>query len=170
MSSRVLALVLPEFATDAHRAIIEAGMTSRGRDDFVGSPRRAAWIRPFSWQRTGYRTLDGVILLRRGVVWRSLAIVPLARLQSLELEQGPLDRAPRPRRDALAHGLRSGAPAARRDRRATRASCCSTTVAARAIASAESDRSHAGARPVRAPAPTVAGPTPAPRRPPLPSA
>jgi putative membrane protein len=90
--ARVLALVLPEFATDEHRAIIAAGMTSRGRDAFVGSPRRAAWVRPFSWQRTGYSLIGGVILLRRGVVWRSLSIVPLARLQSLELYQGPVDR------------------------------------------------------------------------------
>jgi putative membrane protein len=91
--SRVLSLVLPGFATDEHRALIEAGMVSAGRDDFTGSPRRAVWIRPFSWQRTGYRVVDDAILLRRGVVWRSLAIVPLARLQSLELQQGPLDAA-----------------------------------------------------------------------------
>ncbi|MFF1572565.1 PH domain-containing protein [Leifsonia sp. NPDC058292] len=90
--ARVLSLVLPAFATEEHRAVIAAGMTSRGRDDFVGSPRRAAWIRPFSWQRTGYSILDGVILLRRGAVWRSLSIVPLARLQSLEIAQGPVDR------------------------------------------------------------------------------
>ena len=34
-----------------------------------------------------------VLLLRRGVIWRKLAILPLARLQSLALHQGPLDRA-----------------------------------------------------------------------------
>ncbi len=90
--ARVLALVLPAFATEDHRATIQAGMVSRGRDDFTGSPRRAAWLRPLSWQRTGYRRLDGAVLLRRGFIWRSLAIVPLARLQSLELQQGPLDR------------------------------------------------------------------------------
>ncbi len=90
--ARVLALVLPEFATEEHRAVIAAGMTSRGRDGFVGSPRRAAWLRPLSWQRTGYSIHDGIILLRRGFVWRSLALVPLARLQSLELTQGPIER------------------------------------------------------------------------------
>ena len=90
---RVLSLVLPGFATDEHRELIESGMTSAGRDAFVGSPRRAVWIRPFSWQRTGYRVVDDAILLRRGFVWRSLAIVPLARLQSLELQQGPVDAA-----------------------------------------------------------------------------
>ncbi|MGO4535927.1 PH domain-containing protein [Leifsonia sp. 2MCAF36] len=91
--SRVLSLVLPGFATEAHRGLIESGMVSAGRDDFTGSPRRAVWIRPISWQRTGFRLVDDAILLRRGFVWRSLAIVPLARLQSLELQQGPLDAA-----------------------------------------------------------------------------
>ncbi|MDR6971686.1 PH domain-containing protein [Leifsonia shinshuensis] len=91
--SRVLSLVLPGFATDEHRALVEAGMVSSGHDDFTGSPRRAAWIRPISWQRTGFRLVGDAIVLRRGFVWRSLAIVPLARLQSLELQQGPLDAA-----------------------------------------------------------------------------
>lgn len=90
--ARVLALVLPAFATEKHRSSIVAGMVSPGRDQFTGSPRRAAWLRPFSWQRTGSLVLDGAILLRRGFVWRSLAIVPLARLQSLELQQGPVNR------------------------------------------------------------------------------
>ena len=89
--SRVLSLVLPGFATDEHRELIETAMVSGGRDTFTGSPRRAAWIRPLSWQRTGYRLEGDAILLRRGVVWRSLVIVPLARLQSLELYQGPVD-------------------------------------------------------------------------------
>ncbi|WP_158865984.1 PH domain-containing protein [Leifsonia sp. AG29] len=91
--ARVLELILPAFATEENRRLIEAGMTSRGRDGFVGSPRRAVWIRPLSWRRTGFVLLDDAVLLRRGFVWRSLAIVPLARLQSLELEQGPLDAA-----------------------------------------------------------------------------
>ncbi|MEV8212932.1 PH domain-containing protein [Leifsonia sp. NPDC077715] len=91
--ARVLSLVLPGFATEQHRALIEAGMTSRGDDDYTGSPHRAVWIRPLSWRRTGFRVVDDAIVLRRGFVWRSLAIVPLARLQSLELQQGPLDAA-----------------------------------------------------------------------------
>ncbi|WP_434318579.1 PH domain-containing protein [Leifsonia sp. P73] len=89
--AKVLSLVLPAF-TEEHSAAIMEGMTSRGRDAFTGSPRRAIWLRPFSWQRTGFRMVDGAVLLRRGFVWRSLAVVPLARLQSLELQQGPLDR------------------------------------------------------------------------------
>ncbi|WP_426625381.1 PH domain-containing protein [Leifsonia sp. McL0607] len=89
--ARVLALVLPIFTAEHGDAVLQ-GMTSRGHDGFTGSPRRAVWLRPLSWQRTGFRMVDGVVLLRRGFVWRSLAIVPLARLQSLELQQGPIDR------------------------------------------------------------------------------
>ncbi|WP_313545037.1 PH domain-containing protein [Leifsonia aquatica] len=89
---RVLALILPGLATEEHRDLIRAGMTSRGRDDWTGSPRRAVWLRPFSWQRTGYTSVDGAVLLRHGFVWRQLVIVPLARLQSIKLEQGPIDR------------------------------------------------------------------------------
>ncbi|GIT79760.1 membrane protein [Leifsonia sp. LS1] len=89
----VLALILPGLATEEHRDLIRSGMISKGRDDWTGSPRRAIWLRPFSWQRTGYATVDGAVLLRHGFVWRQLVIVPFARLQSVKLEQGPLDRA-----------------------------------------------------------------------------
>jgi putative membrane protein len=91
-TARVLALVLPGFGTALHRELIEAGMMSPGRDGFTGAPRRAAWLRPLSWQRTGYSILDGVILLRSGNVWRRLVIVPLARLQSFSVDQGPVER------------------------------------------------------------------------------
>jgi putative membrane protein len=140
-AARVLALVLPGFATEEHRAIIAAGMTSRGRDDFIGSPRRARWIRPFSWQRTGYSILDGVILLRRGFIWRSLAIVPLARLQSLEIEQGPIDRMLRlasTRLHTVSGPVRPRLPGVDSDQSVA----LFDTVSAGAVASAESDRSH----------------------------
>jgi putative membrane protein len=139
--ARVLSLVLPGFATEQHRAVIGAGMTSRGRDSFTGSPRRAAWIRPFSWQRTGYTVLDGVILLRRGFVWRSLAIVPLARLQSLEIEQGPIDRVlglARARLHTVSGPVHPRLPGVDREQSVA----LFDTVAAGAIASAEADTSH----------------------------
>lgn len=139
--SRVLSLVLPGFVTEQHRAVIEAGMTSRGRDFFVGSPRRAAWIRPFSWKRTGYTILDGVILLRRGAVWRSLSIVPLARLQSLEIEQGPLDRMlglASTRLHTVSGPVRPRLPGVD----SVHSAELFETVAAGAVASARSDTSH----------------------------
>jgi putative membrane protein len=90
---RVLPLLLPGM-TDAHPdAIASAGM-SRGADQsaFGNAPRRARWLRPFSWRRTGYTIADEVVVLRHGVVWRRIVFVPLARLQSVEVSQGPVRR------------------------------------------------------------------------------
>ncbi len=139
--ARVLTLVLPAFATPEHRALIEAGMISRGRDSYVGAPRRGAWVRPLSWQRTGYAIVDGVILLRRGFIWRSLSIVPLARLQSLEMHQGPIDRMLRlasTRLHTVSGPVRPRLAAIDLDRGAE----LFDVVSAGAIASAKSDTSH----------------------------
>ncbi|MDJ0323761.1 PH domain-containing protein [Cryobacterium sp. PH31-AA6] len=91
--ARVLDLILPGFNSDDHLALISRGLRSKGGDDgFVNAPRRAAWLRPVSWRRTGYTISDGVALLRRGVVSRELILVPLARLQSVAVSQGPVQR------------------------------------------------------------------------------
>lgn len=89
----VLPLLLPGIADERRAAVALAGMT-RDADQsvFADAPRRARWLRPFSWRRTGYTIIDGVVVLRHGVVWRRIVFVPLARLQSVEIEQGPLRR------------------------------------------------------------------------------
>ncbi len=113
---RVLALLLPEAGllpeasqppmTDAATAIpggepaalatpsiVERGLTSRGgADGFTNAPRRAAWLRPFSWRRTGFTLTPNTVLLRRGVIARELALVPFARVQSVGVTQGPIQR------------------------------------------------------------------------------
>jgi putative membrane protein len=91
--ARVLALVLPGFSGEEPRGLIERGMVSRGgADGYTNAPRRAAWLRPFSWRRTGWAVSTGTALLRRGVLSRELIFVPLARLQSVAIHQGPLRR------------------------------------------------------------------------------
>ncbi|WP_214467907.1 PH domain-containing protein [Microbacterium flavescens] len=93
---RVLRLVLPQVAEAEWPLIVQQGVLGpRDDDSFTNTPRRARWIRPFSYRRNGFRLTPDVLLLRRGVVWRKLAILPLARLQSIGLHQGPLDRASR---------------------------------------------------------------------------
>jgi putative membrane protein len=59
-------------------------------DGYTTSPRRGAILQWFSWRRNGFATGEGLVLLRTGAVWRRLAIVPLARLQSVAIERGPL--------------------------------------------------------------------------------
>lgn len=90
---RVLQLLQPAVPDDEWALIAREGMTGPGEaDSFANTPRRAWWIRPLSWRRNGFRLTGDLLLLRRGVVWRKLAILPLARLQSFGLYQGPLDR------------------------------------------------------------------------------
>ena len=94
---RVLALMLPalaEPATDSIR-LIEQGLVSHpGPDDpFTTSPPRARPLRWFSRRRNGFAFAPEAVLLRRGAIWRSLVIVPQARVQSVSVRQGPLLRA-----------------------------------------------------------------------------
>lgn len=100
---KVLELLLPELlsqttddvdAVAASTRFIEAGLDVKGHPDdgFTNSPRRAAWLRPFSWRRNGFAITPGSLVLRKGAIWRQLVVVPQPRLQSVSLYQGPLLR------------------------------------------------------------------------------
>lgn len=86
----------PELAVEKSSetlSLIEAGMTSSGDEGgFTNSPRRAAVLRWFSWRRNGFREAPGAVLLRKGAIWRQLIVVPLPRVQSVGITQGPLLR------------------------------------------------------------------------------
>ncbi|PCN48941.1 hypothetical protein Csp2054_05085 [Curtobacterium sp. 'Ferrero'] len=74
-------------------SVVDDSLTTSGdRGGFVHSPRRGAWLRPLSFRRNGYRFVPGAVLLRLGAVWRSLVVVPLPRVQSVAVEQGPVER------------------------------------------------------------------------------
>ena len=89
---RVLGLLLPS-TTEEHSAVLRQGIVGSGAGGgFTNSPRRAAIVRWFSFRRNGFAEIPGVVLLRRGALWRSLTIVPEARAQSIGVSQGPLDR------------------------------------------------------------------------------
>lgn len=90
---RVLRLLLPTVPEAEWPVIVNEGMFRPGSaDTFTTTPRRAWILRPLSWRRNGFRLTDDVVLLRRGLFWRKLSILPLARLQSFALRQGPVDR------------------------------------------------------------------------------
>lgn len=88
---RVLALLLPDAAASID-AFVDAGLVGRDGDGFSRTPRRAAWLRPFSWRRIGWNVVDGVALIRRGWLLRSLTLAPLARMQSVAIHVGPVKR------------------------------------------------------------------------------
>ncbi|KJL19240.1 PH domain-containing protein [Microbacterium foliorum] len=93
---RVLALILPEAPVADIPLVWEHGILGPVEGDpYRTMPRRAWWRRPLSWKRHGFALTEFGLLLRRGIVWRKLAIFPLARLQGVSLSQGPVDRAQR---------------------------------------------------------------------------
>ncbi|QGU27803.1 PH domain-containing protein [Microbacterium oryzae] len=90
---RVLALILPDAPIADLPLVWEHGILGPVEGDpYRRMPARAAWRRPLSWRRHGYAVTDFGLLLRRGRVWRKLAIFPLARLQGVSIAQGPVDR------------------------------------------------------------------------------
>ncbi len=86
-------LVLPDLGVDDPLATIDAALA--GRDDdggFTPAPERARWVDPLSRRRHGVLVTRTALILRSGRWWRSVVVVPHERMQSLELDQGPLQR------------------------------------------------------------------------------
>lgn len=93
---RVLRILAPGLSSEEWTLVFRDGILGPVDDDpYVTTPRRARWLRPLSWRRNGVLLTADALLLRRGWVWRSLTVLPLARLQSIGLHQGPLARAAR---------------------------------------------------------------------------
>ncbi|WP_203137192.1 PH domain-containing protein [Microbacterium sp. JZ31] len=92
---RVLSLILP-VVPDADAPLLWdhglLGPVAEQADPYRTIPRRAWWRRPVSWKRHGFALTTYALVLRRGVVWRKLALFPLARLQGVSIQQGPIDR------------------------------------------------------------------------------
>lgn len=83
----VIGLVLPELARSP---LVDQGLFGRAPDAFVVSPPRARAFRWFSVRRNGFHVHEAAFLLRTGRIWRSLQIVPQARVQSAAVSQGPI--------------------------------------------------------------------------------
>ncbi|MFD5316936.1 PH domain-containing protein [Streptomyces sp. NPDC127098] len=45
-----------------------------------------------NWRSWGYQERDDDLLIRRGVLWRQLTVVPYGRMQLVEVTSGPLER------------------------------------------------------------------------------
>jgi putative membrane protein len=60
--------------------------------DVERPPRRARWRMPLRWKRTGAALDERVFVVRRGVVVNTYTAVPYARIQSVRVAQGPVQR------------------------------------------------------------------------------
>jgi putative membrane protein len=90
---KVLGLLIPGTTAESE-LVLRRGIIGSGADGgFINSPTRAIVFHLFSFRRNGFAEVPGVVLLRRGALWRSLTMVPLARTQSIAMSQGPVYRA-----------------------------------------------------------------------------
>lgn len=60
--------------------------------ELTGIPRRVRWLHPIAWHTIKWGFDDFAMVTEAGVLTHQRFIVPLAKLQSLALDQGPLQR------------------------------------------------------------------------------
>lgn len=91
---RVLPLVLPsqqEGGASAQQLV--AGLAGSGEEQgFLVSPAAARFFDPFTYRRQGFALTPLLLLVRSGRWVYRLSLVPHAKIQELELEQGPMQR------------------------------------------------------------------------------
>lgn len=84
------------------RSLVLAGMagpvtrdaeTLAGEHAYRGRPRASVWMDPITWKRNAHALTGTLTLIRSGRLSRTLEFVPHARVQSLRMTQGPLQRA-----------------------------------------------------------------------------
>lgn len=85
----VLVLVLPGTSPDVIAAALLGDGPGHG---FTTATARARRLDPAGWRRLGYTATPQVLVTRRGRWWRVAQFVPHARVQSLMVSQGPLER------------------------------------------------------------------------------
>jgi putative membrane protein len=86
----VLDLVRPGIPTQLALAALHGEGPDHG---FVTASQRARLLDPLSWRRRGYAVTPDSVVVRGGVLKHVAQVVPHARVQSLRVEQGPLQRA-----------------------------------------------------------------------------
>lgn len=94
---RVLTVVAPDPGVDPAeedaRELIRAGIDGTGGDHgFTTITPRMRWFSPLVWRRHGFRSTGSLLLIRSGRLTRDLVLLPHERIQSLQLQQGPIDR------------------------------------------------------------------------------
>ncbi|MFF0304582.1 PH domain-containing protein [Streptomyces sp. NPDC004562] len=91
-SNSVLLPVAPREIAESVVARVLPGVTVPPREDLARPPRRAGRCVPLWWRGHGLAVTDAVFAARSGLLSRSLALVPHAKVQSVRLTQGPWER------------------------------------------------------------------------------
>lgn len=88
-------LVVRDLGVEDPHALVEDalhGFGAREGSEFVPNGERARWIDPWSWRRRALAVTRTCTVLRTGRWARTMTVVPHARIQSLYLNAGPLQR------------------------------------------------------------------------------
>ncbi|WLW53182.1 PH domain-containing protein [Streptomyces sp. YU58] len=91
-SNSVLVPVAPRAVAEAVVARVLPGVIVPPLSALSRPPRRAARCLPLWWRGHGLAVTDAVFAARQGLLRRSLALVPHAKVQSVRLTQGPWER------------------------------------------------------------------------------
>ena len=86
---RVLELLRPGIPAGVSVGAMEGSGATEG---LVTASRRARRLDPLAWRRLGYAALPDCLVLRHGRLYRTAQVVPHARIQSMRVTQGPLQR------------------------------------------------------------------------------
>ncbi|MGC3002916.1 PH domain-containing protein [Streptomyces sp. G35A] len=92
-SNSLLLPVAPREIAESVVARVLPGVTVPPREALGRPPRRARWCVPLWWRGYGLAVTDTVFAACHGLLRRSLALVPHAKVQSVRLVQGPWQRA-----------------------------------------------------------------------------
>jgi putative membrane protein len=87
-------VLLPVAPAAVAQALVDRVLPGIGAREYawVPAPPRARWRAPVQWRALAVATDSEVVALRRGRLVRRVTVVPHARVQSVHLTQGPLER------------------------------------------------------------------------------
>ncbi|MEU6259312.1 PH domain-containing protein [Streptomyces sp. NPDC047043] len=91
-SNSVLVPVAPRALAESVVSRVLPGVTVPAASALSRPPRRAGRCMPVWWRGYGLAVTDTVFAARHGLLRRSLALVPHAKVQSVRLAQGPWER------------------------------------------------------------------------------
>ncbi|MDR3360719.1 MAG: PH domain-containing protein, partial [Bifidobacteriaceae bacterium] len=90
---RAIWAVAPGLAQPETWDKVAASMTGKGpAPGFVCAPKRSRWLDPWTWRRNAHTATDEALVLRAGAILRWVTVVPHARIQAIEVRQGPWER------------------------------------------------------------------------------
>ncbi|MCI0385264.1 PH domain-containing protein [Streptomyces sp. CNQ085] len=132
-------LLLPVATRETARGVLARVLPGLDPDEAAASlvpvPRRARWVVPLWWRGYGHGVTRTVFASRKGLLCRTLSLVPHAKVQSVRLTQGPWERAFGLADIHVDHGA-NGTVAAR----------LRAVGEARAVVAAQAERSRTGRR------------------------